>query len=212
MCSRPARPTAVTAIRPRSSRSACASTIASPLSYRGVEELLFERGVVVSYETICAWCPTFGPAIAAELKRRRPQPRGRWHLDEMFLKMNGKAYYLWRAVDEDGMVLDILVQERRNQDAAEAFLRRVVDGYPEAPRVAVTDKGSGTHSVLYPTQLARRTRRRSKSRFPLPYISLFRSNYPGPGVSVSIGRGGLPMMARLSAERIGLPCLRRVEM
>src|SRR5262249_49290816 len=111
-----------------------------PLSYRGVEELLFERGVVVSYETIRAWCLKFGPLIAAELKRRRPQPKGTWHLDEMFITMQGKTYYLWRAVDADGMVLDILVQQRRNQEAAEAFLRRVVEGYPEAPRVTVTDK------------------------------------------------------------------------
>ncbi len=111
-----------------------------PLSYRGVEELLFERGVVVSYETIRAWCLTFGPLIAADLKRRRPQPTGKWHLDEMYMKMNGKTYYLWRAVDAEGMVLDILVQERRNQEAAEVFLRRVVDAYPEAPRVTVTDK------------------------------------------------------------------------
>jgi putative transposase len=111
-----------------------------PFSYRGVEELLFERGVVVSYETIRAWCLTFGPAVAAALKRRRPQPKGQWHLDEMFIKMRGKTYDLWRAVDADGMVLDILVQERRHQEAAEAFLRRVVEGYPEAPRVTVTDK------------------------------------------------------------------------
>jgi putative transposase len=111
-----------------------------PLRNRGVAELLFERGVVVSYETIRAWCLTFGPAIAAELKRRRPQAQRRWHLDEVFITMQGKTYYLWRAVDADSMVLDILVQERRNQEAAEAFLRRVVDGYPETPRVTVTDK------------------------------------------------------------------------
>jgi putative transposase len=111
-----------------------------PLSYRGVEELLFEHGVVVSYETIRAWCLTFGPLIAAELNRRRPQPHGTWHLDEMVIKPQGKTYYLWRAVDADGLVLDILVQERRNQEAAEAFLRRVVGGYPQAPRVTVTDK------------------------------------------------------------------------
>jgi putative transposase len=112
-----------------------------PLSYRGVEELMFERGVLVSYATIRSWCLKFGPTIAAELKRRRPQPNGKWHLDEMYITMNGKTYYLWRAVDADGMVLDILVQERRNQAAAEAFLRRVVGGYyPQAPRVTVTDK------------------------------------------------------------------------
>jgi putative transposase len=111
-----------------------------PLSYRGVEEMMFERGVVVSYETIRRWCHTFGPAIAAALRQRRPQPQDKWHLDEMHIKMQGKTYYLWRAVDADGMVLDILVQERRNQEAAETFLRRVVEAYPGEPRVAVTDK------------------------------------------------------------------------
>lgn len=111
-----------------------------PLSYRGVEELMFERGLIVSYETIRRWCLKFGPAIAAALRRRRPQPKDKWHLDEMQIKMQGKTYYLWRAVDADGMVLDILMQERRNQEAAETFLRRVVQGSPEEPRVAVTDK------------------------------------------------------------------------
>jgi putative transposase len=110
------------------------------LSYRGVEELMFERDVVVSYESIRRWCHKFGPAIAAELRRRRPQPKGTWHLDEVFIKMNGKTFYLWRAVDADGIILDILVQERRNQAAAEALLKRLVDGYADQPRVVVTDK------------------------------------------------------------------------
>lgn len=111
-----------------------------PLSYRGVEELKFERGVIVSYESIRRWCHKFGPIYAAEIRRRRSHPKDKWHLDEVFIKMGGRTYYLWRAVDAEGMVLDILVQERRNQEAAETFLRRVVDGYPEEPRVAVTDK------------------------------------------------------------------------
>ncbi len=111
-----------------------------PLSYRGVKELMFERGVVVSYETIRRWCQKFGPAFAAGIRRRRPQPKDKWHLDEVQIKMQGKTYYLWRAVDADGLVLDILVQERRTQEAAEAFVRRLVEGYPDALRVAVTDK------------------------------------------------------------------------
>ena len=77
-----------------------------PLSYRGVEELMLERGVVVSYESIRRWCLKFGPIYAAEIRRRRPQPRDTWHLDEVFIKMGGRTYYLWRAVDADGMVLD----------------------------------------------------------------------------------------------------------
>ncbi len=111
-----------------------------PLSYRGVEEMMFERGVVVSYEAIRKWCHKFGPVLAAALRRRRPQPKDKWHLDEMHIKMNGKTYYLWRAVDAEGMVLDILIQERRNQEAAETFLRRLLESYPEEPRVTVTDK------------------------------------------------------------------------
>jgi putative transposase len=99
-----------------------------PLSHRDIEELMFERGIIVSYESVRRWCDKFGPAIKAELRRRRPQPKGTWHLDEVFIKLNRKTFYLWRAVDADGMILDILVQERRNQAAAEALLCRLVDG------------------------------------------------------------------------------------
>jgi len=98
-----------------------------PLSHRSLEELMFERGAIVSYESIRRWCHKFGPATAAEIRRRRPHLKGTWHLDEMYIKMNGKTFYLWRAVDADGMVLDIEVQERRNQAAAEVLLRRLVE-------------------------------------------------------------------------------------
>ena len=110
------------------------------LSYRDVEELMFERGVVVSYESIRSWCHKYGPFFAAEIRRRRPRPRDKWHLDEVFIRMGGRTYYLWRAVDADGMVLDILVQERRNQEAAETFLRRLLEEQSAEPPVVVTDK------------------------------------------------------------------------
>jgi putative transposase len=110
------------------------------LSYRDIEVLLAERGVQVSYETIGQWCRKFGPTFAAAIRRRRPGPRDKWHLDEVRLRINGKTCWLWRAVDQDGMVLDILVQERRNQEAAETFLRRLVAGQPAVPRLVVTDK------------------------------------------------------------------------
>jgi putative transposase len=110
------------------------------LSHRDVEALLAERGVQVSYEAIRRWCRTFGPAFAAGWRRRRARAQDRWHLDEVQLKIKGKQHWLWRAVDRDGLVLDILVQERRNQEAAERFLRRVLDGEGHAPRVVVTDK------------------------------------------------------------------------
>jgi putative transposase len=110
------------------------------LSLRDVQELLAERGVAVTYETIRRWCAKFGPAFAAALRQRRPRPGDKWHVDEVQLKMNGHRYWLWRAVDQEGMVLDILVQERRNRHAAETFLRQVVDGCGTRPRVLITDK------------------------------------------------------------------------
>jgi putative transposase len=110
------------------------------VSYRDVEEMLALRGIVVSYETIRQWCLKFGPLFAAEIRRRRPSPRDWWHLDEMYLRIGGRTWYLWRAVDADGMVLDIVLQERRNQAAAEALLHRLVERQPTVPRVLVTDK------------------------------------------------------------------------
>jgi putative transposase len=110
-----------------------------PLSDRGVEELLFERGVVVCYETIRRWCHQFGPAFAAQLRRRRPQPNAQWPLDAVLIQLTGTTDSLGRAVDADGLGPAIVVQERRNHEAAERFLRRVVEGSPEQPRVAGTD-------------------------------------------------------------------------
>src|SRR6202171_2598450 len=111
------------------------------LSFRDVQDLLAERGIVVSHEAIRQWCTKFGATFAAGLRRRRGRARDKWHLDEMALKINGKRHWLWRAVDQHGVVLDILVQERRDQAAAERFLRRVLDGEGGAePRVVITDK------------------------------------------------------------------------
>jgi putative transposase len=110
------------------------------VSYRDVEEMLARRGIVVSYETIRRWCLKFGPLFAAEIRRRRSHPRNHWHLDELYLRIGGRTYYLWRAVDADGMVLDIVLQERRNQAAAETLLGRLVAGQPTEPRVIITDQ------------------------------------------------------------------------
>lgn len=93
------------------------------LSLRDVEELLAQRGVEVSYETIRCWTLKFGRLFAHNLRRSRPKPIGRWHLDEMVVKIAGRRMYLWRAVDDEGEVLDVLVQKRRNKDAALKHLR-----------------------------------------------------------------------------------------
>lgn len=96
-----------------------------PLSFREVEELMLQRGVFVSYETVRRWCQKFGQAYADGLRRRRPRPGDKWHLDEVFIKANGERKYLWRAVDQDGDVLDIPVQSRRDKAAARCFFRRL---------------------------------------------------------------------------------------
>jgi putative transposase len=110
------------------------------LSYRDGEELLFARGAIVTYETIRQWCRKFGQSYANQLRRRQPRLGDKWHLDEVFLTINGKRHYLWRAVDQDGHVLDILVQSRRNKQAAKKFFRKLLKGLRYVPRVIVTDK------------------------------------------------------------------------
>ena len=104
------------------------------------EDLLAQRGITVSYETIRQWCRTFGPAYARTLRRRRGRRGDTWHLDELFVNIQGRQQYLWRAVDEDGDVIDILVQSRRNQRAAERFFRKLLKGQGRAPRRLITDK------------------------------------------------------------------------
>jgi putative transposase len=110
------------------------------LSYRDVQELLFERGIDVTYEAIRQWCCQFGQDYANQLRRRRPRPGDKWCLDEVFLTINGKRHYLWRAVDQDDNVLDILVQSRRNTKAAKKCFKKLLKGLHYVPRVLMTDK------------------------------------------------------------------------
>ena len=131
------------------------------LSLRDVEELMLARGVVVTYETIRSWCAKFGPDYAAQLRRRRPRPGDKWHLDEVFVKINGATHYLWRAVDQHGDVLDILVQSRRNAVAAKRFFRKLLKGLRYVPRVLVTDK-LASYQVAAREVLPSVTHRRSK--------------------------------------------------
>jgi putative transposase len=113
------------------------------LSYRGVEELLFARGIIVTYEAIRQWCRKFGQAYANQLRHRRPRPGEKWHLDEVFLTIQGERPYLWRAVDQDGHILDLLVQRRRDKHAAKTFFRKLLKGLAYVPRVLITDKLKG---------------------------------------------------------------------
>ena len=122
------------------------------LSYRDVELLMAERGVIVSYESIRQWCLKFGDEYALKLRKRRGQPGDKWHLDEIFIKLSGKTHYLWRAVDQNGMVLDILVTRRRNKEAAKRFFLKLLRGLKYEPRVVITDKlrsyGAAMREVL----------------------------------------------------------------
>ena len=110
------------------------------LSYRDVEELLSERGLDVSYETVRRWVLKFGPVFAKRLRRQRPRPSSRWHLDGMAVRIGGMQMYLWRAVDDEGEVLDVLVQRRRNKAAAGKLMRKLLKKQGFAPSVVVTDK------------------------------------------------------------------------
>ena len=110
------------------------------LSYRDVEELLAQRGIVVTYETVRQWCLKFGQTYANELRRRRPRCGDKWYMDEVVLTIQGKKHSLWRAVDQEGNVLDILVQSRRNKKAAKRFFRKLLKGLQYVPRVIITDK------------------------------------------------------------------------
>ena len=110
------------------------------LSFRDVEDILAQRGIVVTYETIRQWCLKFGQTYANELRRRRPRCGDKWHMDEMVLTIGGKKHYLWRAVDQDGNVLDLLVQSRRHKKAAKRFFQKLLKGRHYVPRVIITDK------------------------------------------------------------------------
>lgn len=110
------------------------------VSFRDVEEMMAARGVMLSYETVRRWCYKFGKQYVDGLRRRRPRTGDKWHLDEVFLKINGVTHYLWRAVDQNGVVLDILVQPKRDRFAAIRFFRKLLRGTGRKPRVIITDK------------------------------------------------------------------------
>jgi putative transposase len=111
-----------------------------PLSLRLVEEMLLERGIVVSYETIRRWAVKFGPAYVRRLRRKTPSRRDIWHLDEVVITITGQKHWLWRAVDQDGYVLDEIVQDRRDTKAAQRLLKRLLKKQGGPPRRMITDK------------------------------------------------------------------------
>jgi putative transposase len=111
-----------------------------PLSLRMVEEMLAARGILVSHETVRQWALKFGQSFATQIRRRLPAPGDKWHLDEVVISISGRKHWLWRAVDQHGVVLDILVQSRRDAKAAKRLLRKLLRKQGMAPRVLITDK------------------------------------------------------------------------
>src|ERR1700732_2039578 len=157
------------------------------LSYRDVEELLAERGLDISYETVRRWVLKFGPAIARRLRRRRPRPSNRWHLDEVVVRIAGKRMYLWRAVDHEGEVLDLLVQRRRDCRAALRLMRKLLRKQGFAPKLLTTDK-LGSYGAAFrrlrltcPHQQGLRANNRAKNSHQL--VAIKRPD--------RLGRGGL---------------------
>ena len=124
------------------------------LSFRDVEDLFAERGITVTYEAIRQWCLRFGLAYARRLRHRRGRQGDTWYLDELFVRIQERQQYLWRAVDEDGDVLDILVQSRRNRRAAKRFFRKLMKRQRREPRRLITDKlrsYSAAHRTVMPS-------------------------------------------------------------
>ena len=111
-----------------------------PLSLRMVEEMLAARGIRVSHETVRQWALKFGQEFASRIRRRLPRAGDKWHLDEVVIKIAGVKHWLWRAVDQAGMVLDVLVQRRRDKHAAKRLLRKLLKRQCRSPRVIITDK------------------------------------------------------------------------
>ncbi len=128
------------------------------LSFRDVEDLLAERGILVSYEAIRYWCQKFGPAYARHLRRRQGRLGDIWYVDELFITIQGQHLYLWRALDQDGDVIDILVTKRRDRRAAKRFFRRALKHQGQAPWQLITDKlrsYPAAHREIFPSVVHR---------------------------------------------------------
>ena len=169
------------------------------LSFRDVEDLLAERGITVTYEAIRLWCRTFGLNYARRLRRRRGRQGDTWYLDELFVKIQGQQQYLWRAVDEDGDVLDILVQSRRNRRAATRFFRKLLKRQGREPRRLITDKlrsYSAAHRTVMPSVIHSTPAVRKQSRGSLASI-----NPPAGAADAQVQVGRPSATVRLGARR-----------
>ena len=167
------------------------------LSFRDVEDLLAERGITLSYETVRRWVNHFGPMIAADLRKRRPKPYTTWHFDEVYLKISGRMVYLWRAVDAEGEVLDVLVQSKRNKHTALKLMRKLLG----AQDAALQEFGLSAK-----ISLRSRCRLQHLQRPTPPHVRFNASHFPRRG-DEHVARGGhgclkfhaLPLIRALSS-------------
>jgi putative transposase len=172
------------------------------LSFRDVEDLLAQRGIIASYETVRQWCRKFGPKYARMLKRRRGRLGDTWHLDEIFITINGQRQYLWRAVDQDGDVLDILVQPRRDQSAAERFFRRLLTSQATEPRWLITDRlrsYGAAHRVVMPS-VNHNTGRYANNRAEVSHQPTLQRERQNAKVQVSLTSSTILLGSRYHSE------------
>ena len=158
------------------------------LSFRDVEDLLAERGLDASYETVRRWVLKFGPLFAKELRRRRPRPTSHWHLDEMAVVISGRQFWLWRAVDDEGEVLDLLVQRRRDARAAARLMRKLLKKQGFVPALLVADKLRSYGAAKTQLRLAvrheqglRRNNRAENSHLPVRRRERKMQRFKSPG-------------------------------
>ena len=175
------------------------------LSFRDVEDLLAERGIAVSYETIRRWVNHFGPMIAADLRKRRPKPHTTWHLDEAYLKIDGRMVYLWRAVDAEGEVLDVLVQSRRDKHAALKLMRKLLKKYSFVPDRLITDDlrsyGAAARDLGIENRHERgrwKNNRAENSHQPTRRRERKMQRFKSPGSAVAVGTRVTPCPPRRS--------------
>ena len=169
-----------------------------PLSLRLVEELLLERGIVVSYETIRRWAAKFGPAIARGVRRRAPRPGDVWHLDEVRVVIRGKVHWLWRAVDRHGAVLDEILQRHRDKRAAKRLLIKLLKRQGWVPRRIVTDE-------LASYGAAKREVAPGRDRAPEPQgLEQPGREFPPAAAKTGTTDAGLPLGRRAAAVHLGV--------
>jgi transposase-like protein len=176
------------------------------LSYRDVEELLAERGLDISYETVRRWVLKFGPAIARRLRQRRPRPSDRWHLDEMVVRIAGERMYLWRAVDDEGEVLDMLVQGRRDTRSALRLMRKLLKKQGFAPKILVSDKRRSYAAAVRHLRLTCRHEQglRKNNRAENSHQAVATTRAQAAAVQVSSIRPALPEHAWCRSQHLQL--------